>query len=218
MRYNDFENKRWQSWEQKVEFRHKVAYKLIDPESLLDVGCGDGLLLSMLQGKVKKMAGIDISDKAIEACTRKGFDVKKINSDDIIPYCSNEFNTITLLDVLEHSLAPSALLSEVCRVAKKNIIVSVPNFNSLPARLQVALGRVPENNRQNKGHLFWFNLKVLNELVELNNLSIVTIEYNTFWDRYYIVGGITRFLTKLAPALFALSFVVKLKKNEKNSI
>ena len=54
-----------------------------------------------------------------------------------------------LLDVLEHHFEPSKLLAEAIRVSRKYIVLSVPNFNSLKARLQVLFGKVPLNNKPN---------------------------------------------------------------------
>jgi len=55
-----------------------------------------------------------------------------------------------MLDILEHLYYPKALLLEASRVADK-VIFSVPNFSSLPARMQTLFGLVPENNTAKKG-------------------------------------------------------------------
>ena len=101
---------------------------------------------------------------------------------------------------------------EAKRVSKKYLIVSVPNFNSLPARIQTLVGRVPENNRPNKGHVFWFNYGNLSEIFRKNNLDISELKTNTFFKNVFLVGAITGFLARIMPSVFALSFVVKLSK------
>ena len=61
MSVKDFENNRWSNEDQKLEFRHKVALSMIDSGTVLDLGSGDGLLLSLLREKVIKGIGLDIS-------------------------------------------------------------------------------------------------------------------------------------------------------------
>lgn len=208
-----FEDNRWSTTPQKKEFRHDVAVELTPKGSVLDVGCGDGLLLQMLREKDIEAQGVDISDVAVEVCTQKGFLVQKNDfTIDALPFGEGTFDTVIALDVLEHVYNPEKLLSEMNRVAKSAIVISVPNFASLPARIQVLLGKVPENNRPNKGHLYWFTWKVLTDVLAKENLVIEEGRFNTIWEHVPILGLITKSLARMYPSMFALSFVVRCKK------
>jgi hypothetical protein len=110
--------------------------------------------------------------------------------------------------VLEHQYDPLVLLKEMARVSKKSVVVGVPNFSSLPARLQILSGRVSENNQPHKGHVYWFNYPVLMGLAEKADLVLERCVMNTF--RPATIVGNT--LTKLFPNLFALSFVAHFHK------
>lgn len=210
----NFENKRWKGVEQTLEFRHTQTIDMIEGgQKVLDVACGDGLLMSALKKKGAFASGVDISDEAVRKCKEKGLDVSVIDiATEKLPFQDSVFDTVTMLDVLEHIYAPEVLLKEAVRVSKKDIIISVPNFNSLPARLQILFGNVPENNRPNKGHVFWFNYGNLKKMIANEGLHISELRVNTFFEKVVAVGPVMKFLAKAFPSVFALSFVVKLEK------
>jgi len=104
------------------------------------------------------------------------------------------------------------VLKEAHRITRRNLFVSVPNFVSLPARLQVLLGRVPENNTARDGHVYWMTWKVINELLKDTGFVVEELSPNTFWENVPVVGLFTRIMKKLWPSLFALSFIIKAKK------
>lgn len=200
-----FENKHWGERDQKIVFRHKVALDMIKKGKVLDVGSGDGLFMEMLKQKNIISKGVDFSEEGVKKGKEKNLDVSLCDfSVEKLPFSDSEFDHVVALDVLEHLYFPEDLLKEMVRVSKKNIIIGVPNFNSLPARIQTLLGKIPENNTAGKGHIYWFNLKVLEKLLKDNNLEIVDMKMNTFW-------GLS-FLTKIFPSIFALSFVLRAEK------
>jgi len=131
-----FENNRWQADDQQFEFRHKKALEMIDHGKVLDLGCGDGLLLEKLKENGIDGLGLDISDQAVKKCRARGLSAELINLENsVLPFSANEFKFVAMLDILEHLYYPKALLLEASRVADK-VIFSVPNFSSLPARMQ----------------------------------------------------------------------------------
>jgi len=218
MSLTKFENRRWSSAPPKSEiaFRHRAALSFADRGPVIDLGCGNGIFLQLLKEKNIAVEGVDISDEAVAACRRDGLTVVKYDLEEgKLPYEDNKFAFAVILDNLEHLFNPSELLVEAKRVAE-GIIISVPNFSSLPARLQMFCGRVPENNTPNKGHRYWFNYYILSDMVNGLNLKIEDIKMNTIWEDKFIIGKLMKFLCRVWPNLFALSFVVKLK-NEKNT-
>ncbi len=213
MSVQQFENTRWANDDQKICFRHKVALDMISQGNVLDLGSGDGLFLSLLKQRGIEGEGLDISEEGAVKARAKGLTVSLFDFNDPIPFKDNTFDTVVMLDVLEHVYAPEALLKEAVRVSKKTVIIGVPNFNSLPARLQTLYGEVPENNRPNKGHIYWFNHDVLVSMIHACGLSIIAVESNTILERLPVVGVFTRFLAFVMPNAFSLSFVVKAQKH-----
>lgn len=217
MSTEQFENLRWSNRNSQLGFNHESALEMIGGGSVLDLGCGDGMLLDSLKLRRNNVEGIDISQEAVKKCKVKGHKAELFDfSDGKLPYADNHFDYVVVLDVLEHLYDPDTLLAEAKRVSRQFVILSVPNFSSLPARLQVILGYVPENNRRGKGHVFWFNWNVLTKMLRKNKLKIVASKYRTFWQNRFIVGAVTGLLMNAMPNLFALSLVVKVSKNDLN--
>jgi len=163
----------------------------------------------------KSSLPLDISDEAVRKCGEKGFKAEVFDaSTGMLPFKDGEFDCAVMLDVLEHLYSPENLLAEAKRVSREYLVISVPNFNSLPARVQVLRGDVPENNKRGKHHFFWFNYKILKGLLYENQLKIIAIKTNTFWENKFIFKYLMKFFSKFFPSLFALSFVVKVVKTE----
>lgn len=212
MSVKNFENNRWENIDQKGFFRHSAILELVKEKNILDIGCGDGLLLISLREKGVKGIGVDVSDVAIKKCREKGLEVVLADvNDSHMPFPDKSFDLVILSDVLEHLYEPGSILREAKRLSEK-ILISVPNFNSLPARLQMLLGKIPENNGPNKGHVYWFNYPILKNMLEKYGFKIEIIETNTFWENVPGVGAIMKILKKYFPSLFALSFVVKARQ------
>jgi len=209
MNTRDFEDNRWKFLKQTPEFRHEAAISLIKSGSVLDVGCGDGLLLRMLRERGIEGKGLDLSETAVTLCRADGFDVRPGDfTQEVLPFKDDSMDYVVALDVLEHLYHPEILLKEMARVARIAVIVGVPNFSSLPARLQVLMGHVPENNHPHKGHVYWFNFNILEQLCRSVGMRLGTVKTNTFFP-------FTLFGTEAPcmPNLLALSFVATLPKD-----
>jgi len=157
--------------------------------------------------------GLDVSDEAVRKCRAKGIPAEVFDfGSNSLPFEDNEFDYVLMMDVLEHLYTPSQVLSEAARVTKNAVIIGVPNFNSLVARLQVLRGKVPENNTPGKGHVFWVNKDILSGMIADAGLTVADISMNTYWQNRKLLAAPTRMLMRWMPKLFALSFIVKAKK------
>ena len=107
-----------------------LEIKRLKPESILDVGAGEGFVLEKLrQQKIgKKLEGIEYMDEAITLGKKVNPKVT-IKKGDIykLPYKANSFEVIICTEVLEHLEEPNKALIELKRVTSKYIILSVPN-------------------------------------------------------------------------------------------
>lgn len=204
-----FQNQRWSVKQQPAVFRHHQALLWLDNSSapVMDVGCGDGFLLNELRHRGIEAFGIDVSSEAVFQCHEKGIKayVVDFETSSLDAYHAK---TAVLLDVLEHLFQPHLVLRELTSCVS-SLMISVPNFASLPARVQVLLGRVPENNLPRMGHVFWFTRKTLHQLLEQNGWNVVEWSYNTFWEDKPLIGNVMRSLVRFWPSLFALSFLVR---------
>jgi len=115
---------------------------------VLDLGCGDGALLHLLQTQQGCSGyGVEIDDDNVLACTRRGVDVIQLNLDEgLSMFGDNSFDVVLQIDTLQHLRNAEVMLRETARVGKLGI-VAFPNFAHWPNRLSVLRGRMPVTKR-----------------------------------------------------------------------
>lgn len=100
-------------------------------EAHLDYGCYDGGFLEKLTLKgPRRLVGVDVSREAIEAgrSKRPSIEFVHIANGSELPFQDGSFDSISMLDVLEHIADQKRVLDELCRVLKPDgvLIVTVP--------------------------------------------------------------------------------------------
>lgn len=97
----------------------KILFTFLkEKESIIDIGCGTGVIALMLEQRGHKILPLDIKDISIEEKIKPViYNGEKISAGD------NQFNTALLITVLHHDWDPEKLIREASRVAKKIIIV-----------------------------------------------------------------------------------------------
>jgi len=110
--------------------------KLIEFDSLLDIGCSFGAGLGYFEKLGKEIYGIDVSEVAINGARKKGFNCE-IGSVTNLPYPDNFVDIIISTDVIEHVKPEDQefAFKEMFRVSKKYIahnISSTPEGNKYP--------------------------------------------------------------------------------------
>ena len=112
--------------------------------SVLDLGCGEGLLLKYLQqSRDVRGYGVDISDANVLACVRNSVNV--IQSDleaGLAGFDAGSFDYVILSQTLQAMHHTEEIIDEILRVGRQGI-VSFPNFGYWPQRLQIMRGRMP---------------------------------------------------------------------------
>jgi len=112
--------------------------------SVLDLGCGDGILLRFLKRtRNVRGYGIDIADANVLACVKNGVNV--IQSDlerGLAGFDAGSFDFVILSQTLQAMRHTEEIVLEMLRVGRE-AIVSFPNFGRWDLRLQIALGRMP---------------------------------------------------------------------------
>ena len=128
----------------------KIEYSVIlnwvkQHSSVLDLGCGDGDLMSLLiREKQAHVQGIEIDEQAIYNCVARGLSVFHQDIDiGLSEYATKSFDYVILNKTLQQVKKPEFVLEEAVRVSKRTI-VSFPNFVHYTARFQIFFGgKVP---------------------------------------------------------------------------
>jgi methionine biosynthesis protein MetW len=131
-----------------VELREdlRLVASMIDSGSrVLDLGCGDGELLSFLvHNKGVDGRGMELSQGGVNACVRNGLSVIQGDADnDLRDYPSRAFDYVVLSQTLQATRNPHEVLRHLVRIGR-HAIVSIPNFGHWRMRLRILLeGRMP---------------------------------------------------------------------------
>ena len=106
-------------------------FRSTQPESVLDVGCGEGVLTHRWATALapRRVVGIDLDDPLIAAewALRQAPNLTYIaQRAERLPFADGEFDLATAIEVLEHVPDPSHTLAEMARCAARHVLVSVP--------------------------------------------------------------------------------------------
>jgi 2-polyprenyl-3-methyl-5-hydroxy-6-metoxy-1,4-benzoquinol methylase len=158
--------------------RRKAAYReLIDriprwlggqARTLLDVGCGDGALIEVARQAGIRSEGSEVSEELIQLVQERlgeGSIVRRPLSE--LPQA--QYDVITLINVLEHVRDPRDMLVTCARLLRPGgiLVVHVPNWGGVPARLRGARWRQMEP----LVHLYYFTRRTLEALMRVSGLE-----------------------------------------------
>ena len=122
--------------------RRRILLRLLDgwvppvdgrrERQVLDVGCGTGGMLSHL-GRYGDAFGIDMHEQAVRFCRTRGLEHVQLVGDPPYPFADEQFDLVTVLDVIEHVEDDVAVLKEISRVMRPGgiLLVTVPAYMSL---------------------------------------------------------------------------------------
>jgi 2-polyprenyl-3-methyl-5-hydroxy-6-metoxy-1,4-benzoquinol methylase len=132
-------------------------FAIAAPRSLLDVGCGEGVLVHEWALKLgdKRVVGIDLEEESIQAGwkERQAPNLEyKIMEAENLPFADGEFDVATAIEVLEHVPDPEHTVAEMARVASRWLLVSVPR-EPLWRGLNMARGAYLKQLGNTPGHI-----------------------------------------------------------------
>ncbi len=93
---------------------------------MLDAGCATGEYIQRLGTLGYHCVGEDVNSEYIDMAKQKGLDAHVMDAKHL-EFPDKSFDTIILFDVLEHVDRPEEVLKDARRVARKNVLITVPN-------------------------------------------------------------------------------------------
>jgi 2-polyprenyl-3-methyl-5-hydroxy-6-metoxy-1,4-benzoquinol methylase len=128
------------------------------PESILDVGCGEGVLTERWAQRLDtgRVVGLDLDDPKLAAewapRARPNLEFQTLSEGAALPFSDDEFDLAAAIEVLEHVPDPRQTVAEMARVARRHLLVSVPR-EPLWRMLNVARGAYVRELGNTPGHV-----------------------------------------------------------------
>lgn len=202
----------------------KDIIKLLPTGKILEIGCGEGIVLAELKGYGYDVIGLDINNKAIEKAKTRGFNAYPATVEEFIcQFPLIKFNAIIFFHVLEHLESPSDFLANLKTILeeKRLIFLSVPN----PNRIRLALSR--EDWDYPPHHLLRFSFDGIQRLLKRSGFRLLkikeqpndllmsyvasSIEIDVFLKNYFLIDILqfNRYFRNIVRFPFGLAFISK---------
>ena len=164
---------------------HKIILDFVKVNSsVLDLGCGNGELLALLEKeKNARGQGIEIDEQAVYDCVANGVNVIHGDIDTgLSEYSDNSFDYVILNQSLQQIKHLDVVFTDALRVGR-NVIVGFPNFAYYKSRLQLFFkGRAPVTNSlpyswHDTPNIHFFSISDFLDYCHAKNLNIKSAAY-----------------------------------------
>jgi methionine biosynthesis protein MetW len=174
------------SLEMRPDF--KIIAEIIQPGTrVLDLGCGEGLLLAWLAVNKKVLArGVEIEAQNVRKAIARGVSAYQGDIDEgLADYPDKAFDYVILSQTLQETRAPLKVLTEMLRVGRRAII-SFPNFGHWTVRAAMLFsGQAPKTDLfpydwYNSPNIHFLSINDFEDLCRTNGFPI---------ERRYFLSG-----------------------------
>jgi 2-polyprenyl-3-methyl-5-hydroxy-6-metoxy-1,4-benzoquinol methylase len=209
---------------QRLDKITSIVQKM-NPKKILDVGCGEGLLIEKMASKVDaEYYGLDAYEK-IDAIN---WQYTSTDITERLPFESEQFDCVVLGEVIEHVPNTDFVIREIRRVLQDEgyLIISTPNLASWANRILLPLGLQPlftetsseinlgRNFRmlgqgaKVQGHLKIFTSRSLGEILEKGSF-VVTKKYGVPFFFPFPISLLDQLLANIVPLSSGLLYVAQ---------
>ena len=162
--------------------KYNMATKGMEKGKVLDIGCGVGDFLHVMEKNGWETTGIEPSEDA-KAIARKRMKAKLLSPEEIEQLPDESFDLITMWHVLEHVDDLKTEVHHLHRVVKKEgrLVLALPNFQSFDAQYYKQHWAAYDVPR----HLNHFCKKSIAKIFSTTTLKLIKTD-KLIWDAYYI--------------------------------
>jgi len=164
-----------------AQYKVESCLDNIRGNTLLDLACGDGMMTQMFAQKMKRVVGVDANGDHLGEAKKRLPDSEFHESliEDL--ELSEKFDTVTMLDLLEHVVDPVELLKKAASFLEDDgvLIIHVPNAMAINRRLAVLMGTLKDCEELSPfdleiaGHRRSYSMKTLSADIEKAGLQLV---------------------------------------------
>ena len=172
-------------------------YTDLDSKSIIDIGCGGGILTESLTTTNNSVSGLDASCEAItiakEHAKQNNLNIRYINStiEDFVAIENKEFDVISCMEMLEHVPDPESIIASIAKIIKKNgyFFASTLNRNLKSYLLSIVAAEhilkiVPKGTHEYAKFIKPYELIKVAKKYGFKALEITGIHYNPLNDSF----------------------------------
>jgi SAM-dependent methyltransferase len=180
--YHELQDKSYYS---EWNWEHEFALKNISiGEKILEIGCGTGSFIERLSQVGFDIAGIELNEKAVNACKLKGLNVSYKSIEEHCQNHPNDYTAICSFQVLEHVVDPKSFINNCLKMLKSGgkLIFGVPNNNPYLFRWDKyhTLNLPPH-------HMGLWNLKACKRLPMIFDMELISVTVEKLYNtKYYL--------------------------------
>jgi len=217
-------------------------FPINENETVLNIGCGDGVQSVIYEGKFKRMIGVDINEERLETASKlMGYsginNFKSIQANiEKIPL-NEQFDKIIAIDSIEHVIYPNRVVDEMHRLLKDNgnLLITFPAMHDKWENLFRFIGRkilkrkgktIRKEGWNPDAHQYDYKLSKWIDLLEKRDFELIDSRASTlfpplhylglprFWFSNKFIHTIDNFLCKLPIVKnYGQALVCNFKKN-----
>lgn len=194
-----------------IRLDHQIIISVIKPASrVLDLGCGEGdLLYPLVRDKHVRAQGVELDDKAIQECVKRGLSVFHDDIEKSLrEYPDHSFDYVILNQSMQEVRKVDCVIQEALRIGS-HVIIGFPNFAYLKSRVMLFFrGQAPITESL---PYLWFDTPNV-RFLSITDFRKFCVDKNIKIEEAHYLGE--KKPVRFWPNLFAMNAVFVITKQE----